>query len=105
MFVPSLYKQGAIKKNMFSIFIDQNGSSKIQIGGYDLKKYANGDIKWYNIVSSGFWNFNFSDVTFGDWKLEPSVNVMMGDTGTSLNMLPDVDFFAIQNHFFADKDC
>ena len=29
LFVPSLFEQGAIKKNMFSMFIDQNGISKI----------------------------------------------------------------------------
>ena len=29
MFVPSLFEQGAIEKNMFSMFIDQNEKSKI----------------------------------------------------------------------------
>jgi hypothetical protein len=29
LFVPSLFKQGAIKKNMFSMFIDPNETSKI----------------------------------------------------------------------------
>jgi len=51
LFVPSLYEQGAIKKNMFSMFIDPNNVSKIQIGGYDLNKYAKGPIKWYKISS------------------------------------------------------
>lgn len=51
MFVPSLYKQGAIKNNMYSMYIDQNGQSKIQIGGYSLEKYALADekLKWYDI--------------------------------------------------------
>jgi len=30
---------------------------------------------------------------------------MMADSGTSLNMLPDVDYYKIKNHFFADKHC
>jgi len=40
LFVPSLYAKKAIKKSVFALFIDTNGQSKIQIGGYDLKKYA-----------------------------------------------------------------
>lgn len=42
LFVPSLYKNGAIKNSQFALFIDQTGpkKSKIHIGGYDLKKYA-----------------------------------------------------------------
>lgn len=65
LFVPSLYKQGAIKKNMFSIFIDQDGTSKIQYGGYDLKKYAQGPIHWFDITSLSFWSLNFHDVKIG----------------------------------------
>lgn len=30
---------------------------------------------------------------------------MMADSGTSLNMIPDVDFFAIKDLFFSDKHC
>merc|ERR1711935_297828 len=55
LFVPSLYEKGAIKNNMFSMFIDQTNVSKIQIGGYDLKKYASGKLNWYKIQSPMFW--------------------------------------------------
>jgi len=40
LFVPSLYEKNAIKNSIFALFIDTNGQLKIQIGGYDLKKYA-----------------------------------------------------------------
>jgi hypothetical protein len=40
LFVPSLFEQGAIDKNMFSVFITDDGTSKMQMGGYDLDKYA-----------------------------------------------------------------
>jgi len=40
LFVPTLFKQGAIKHNMFAMYIDSDGTSKIQIGGYDTNKYA-----------------------------------------------------------------
>ena len=49
MFVPSLYKQGAIKKNLFSMYIDSEGQSKITLGGYDTNKFALGDMKFYKI--------------------------------------------------------
>lgn len=66
LFVPSLYEKGAIKNNMFSLFIDQTSISKIQIGGYDLKKYASGPINWYKITDPMFWMFHFSDVKMGN---------------------------------------
>lgn len=76
LFVPSLYQQGAIKKNMFSMYIDHNDKSKIQMGGYDLKKYAKPgkELKWYELTSSFFWQFEFGKVSMGDWTWAPSVN-------------------------------
>lgn len=103
--MPTLYQKGAIKNNMFSMFIDQVNGSKIQIGGYDLKKYASGDLKWYDIVSPSFWMIEFDHVRLGDNEYVPSVNKIMADTGTSLNMIPDIDFYAITDMFFSDKHC
>ena len=103
LFVPSLYKQGAIKNNMFSMFIDQNDVSKIQLGGYDLKKYACGDIHWYPITNPHFWEVGFNNVRIGDFHFQPVVSKVMADTGTSLNMIPDADFNRIYQAFFADK--
>jgi|TARA_B110000285_G_scaffold218030_1_gene267045 hypothetical protein len=89
---------------MFSMFIDQNDISKIQLGGYDLKKYASGDkINWYPIVSKNFWALDFGNVKIGDYQFQPSVKTVMADTGTSLNMIPDQDFNQIYNTFFASK--
>ena len=68
LFVPSLFEQGAIKKNMFSMFIDPNEVSKIQIGGYDLKKYAKGPLHWYKINTPQFWELDFSNVRMGQYK-------------------------------------
>ena len=104
LFVPSLYEQGAIKRNMFSMYIDHLGkSSKILIGGYDLKKYASSDLKWYNIASPLFWEFTFNSPRMGDFELKTETTQMMADTGTSLNMLPEDDFQQIYDHFFKDK--
>lgn len=55
LFVPTLYKEGAIKHNIFSMYIDQNATSKIQIGGYDEEKYAIEPVKWYPLASHEYW--------------------------------------------------
>jgi hypothetical protein len=103
LFVPSLYEQGAIKKNMFSMFIDPNEVSKIQIGGYDLKKYAKGPLNWYKINSPAFWELSFDNVKMGNINFIPSVSSIMADTGTSLNMIPNADYDRIFDSFFKDK--
>ena len=92
LFVPTLYHSSAIKKNMFAMFIDPNGQSKIQMGGYDLNKYARGPIHWHDLSSPSFWQVRFDKVRVGSWSFKPSTHEAMADSGTSLNMIPDEDF-------------
>lgn len=88
---------------MFSMFIDPNEDSKIQLGGYDLNKYAKGPINWYPINAPGFWELSFRDVKMGNVTFEPSVKSLMADTGTSLNMIPDEDYYKIFDKFIKDE--
>lgn len=37
--------------------------------------------------------------------MDPTVDIIMADTGTSLNMISDDDFHAIFNAFFKEKSC
>mmetsp|Transcript_2658 Transcript_2658/g.4131 ORF Transcript_2658/g.4131 Transcript_2658/m.4131 type:complete len:111 (+) Transcript_2658:63-395(+) len=92
---------------MFSMFVDMaHSNSKIQIGGYDLGKYAKSDLNWYKISSPFFWQVDFGEVSLGDFKFTPSVSSIMADTGTSLNMIPDADYYSIYDTFFKGKlDC
>lgn len=81
---------------MFSMFIDINGHSKIQIGGYDLDKYGSWEeqeIHWYSLSSRHSWDVTLEKVSIGDWVLPTVAINIMADTGTSLNMLPDEDYF------------
>jgi len=48
---------------------------------------------------------NFDHVKIGDFHLQPSTNKIMADTGTSLNMIPDEDFFKLTDHFLGDSKC
>ena len=103
LFVPSLYNKKAIKRNMFSMFIGKDGPSKIQIGGYNLKKYAKSPLKWYPIASESYWNINLGKVMIGDLEIPTRSKTIMADTGTSLNMIPDSDFNFIKKHFIDGK--
>lgn len=52
-----------------------------------------------------FWQMDFHGVTLGNTSFTPSVNVVMADSGTSLNMIPDDDFYAITDMFLKGKKC
>ena len=76
------------------------------MGGFDLEKYAlpGEHITWHNIhPSHAFWSMDFSNMKLGDKPFTPSVNSVMADSGTSLNMIPDADFNAIKDTFFKDN--
>ena len=105
MFVPSLYNQGAIKNNMFSMFIDQSDVSMMQIGGYDLAKYAKGPITWHKLTSDYEWGLGFGNVRVGDFTFVPSTHSLIVDSGASLNIMPSSDYFKIVNHFFSNSTC
>lgn len=92
---------------MFAMFIDRNDESKIQLGGYDLKKFAKpgSKLRWYPITTPTFWQIELQEVTMGGKKITTSVDYMMADSGTSLNMLPSSDFYAIKEAFLSDLEC
>jgi hypothetical protein len=90
---------------MFAFHIDQNGQSKMHLGGYDLKKYASSDIKWYDVKGKHFWQFNIENVKLGDIDFTPSTNVAIADSGTSMNMIPDADFFKITDTLLKGWNC
>ena len=103
LFVPSLYEAKAIKRNMFSMFISRDGSSKIQIGGYNLDKYAKSPLRWYPIESKQYWDLKLGKIMLGDFELKTNAPTIMADTGTSLNMIPDEDYYQIFNRFIRGK--
>jgi hypothetical protein len=105
LFVPSLFEQKAIQHNMFSVFITDDGTSKMQIGGYDLEKYAQSPLKWYKISNPHFWQVPFHHVQIGDMTFQPSVSSIMADTGTSLNMIPESDYKKIFKSQFSRMQC
>ena len=84
------------------MFIDQSAESKIQIGGYDLEKYAlpGQQLTWHDISAHRmFWAMPFHNVKLGDDPFPTKITEIMADTGTSLNMIPDADFNHILDKF------
>ena len=73
------------------------------MGGYDLKRYAHGPINWHKISDHFFWQMKFDHVKLGNFTFKPSIDQVMADSGTSLNMIPDADFNKIYDHFFKGK--
>jgi len=52
-----------------------------------------------------FWQFPFNGVDLGGVPFTPSVNVMMADSGTSMNLIPDEDFDRIMAAHTSDMHC
>jgi len=55
LFVPTLFHRNAINWNGFAMFMDPNGQSKIQMGGFNLTKYAKGPLHWHDLSDPHFW--------------------------------------------------
>lgn len=73
LFIPSLYEQGAIRNNMFALYIDNEKHSKIHMGGYDLDRYAIGPLNWHKLSSDSFWEMPLHYVRAGDLNFRPIV--------------------------------
>ena len=84
---------GAIDQAVFSLSIGMaDVQSKITFGGYDLEKYATGDVKWHPIeYNSDYWEVNMVDMQFEiDGKKQFLFNnrELIVDSGTSFNLIP-----------------
>ena len=88
---------------MFAIFIDNEGRSKLHMGGYDLAKYARGPINFHSLLSDSFWEMPLHKVRAGKLSFVPIVQRVMVDSGTSLNLMPEHDYKVLYRHFFEDK--
>ena len=98
-----MYEQGAIKNNMFAIFIDNEEHSKIHLGGYDLERYARGPINFHKLNTESFWEMPLHKVRAGKLSFVPVVQKVMVDSGTSLNLMPEHDYKVLYRYFFQDK--
>merc|ERR1711935_465622 len=85
------------------MYIDSEGQSKIQLGGYDLAKYASGPLKFYKLANPMFWQLEFDNVNIGGKPFHTDCKQIMADSGTSLNMIPDEDFNPIMEEHVYSK--
>ena len=66
LFIEKRKETGAIDQAVFLLSIGmEDVQSKITFGGYDLEKYATGDVKWHNIDQfSAYWEVNMVHLNF-----------------------------------------
>ena len=89
---------------MFAIYkTDEDGKSKIHMGGFDLEKYARGPLNFHSLSTNKFWEMPLHKVRAGKLSFVPVVQRVMVDSGTSLNLMPEHDFKVLYNHFFKKK--
>lgn len=93
MLLDVLYDQGSIDEKVFSLSIgysDRNNSNSIvTIGGYDLEKYAIGELNWHYLRNnSRHWDVNLTSLKFGDTSLTSKTTGITVDSGSSLLVVP-----------------
>lgn len=66
LFISKMKDVGAIDQAVFSLSIGMGDvQSKITFGGYDLEKYATGNVTWHHIeFMSDYWEVNMVDMQF-----------------------------------------
>lgn len=102
LFIPTLYKQGAIDSMLYSFAIRTNDdSSRIIIGDYDLEKFAapDSELTWHPLINpeNQHWMIELNSMKLGDYVFEADLNKALMDSGTSLTLLPNKMFYALKN--------
>jgi hypothetical protein len=82
-----LVSQGKVSGNSFSFYLTKtagtNGSSLV-LGGVNTK-YADGDFKYYPLISKDYWRITMSDIVFNGTSYKTGSNIQaIIDTGTSV---------------------
>ena len=89
MMLEELTTQGVIQDKVFSFMVGQGmQESKVTFGGYDLNKYARGDIFWHDLKSTNYWTLHMTSAFLGTKQLHPTVQEVIIDSGTSFFLMP-----------------
>lgn len=106
MIIDELVKQGVIKHKIFSFQIGEGYElSKVTFGGYNLQKYARGNLTWHNLLGDRYWTLPMKKAMLGDQVLKPTVDKVIIDTGTSFFLMPTEDFEDLTSYFSKNYTC
>jgi hypothetical protein len=88
-----LKEQGVIEDRVFSFLIGaEDVPSIITFGGYN-PNYTVDEINWHNLSNDDHWTINLDEVIIDGEEFNVSTHDLVIDTGTSLLLMPDKDFF------------
>lgn len=102
LFVPSLYHQGEIEKNMYSVSVS-GGRPQIVFGGYDTAL----PINWHKITGKMFeWTVAYQSILSPDRRpIHLDSAQLLFDTGSSYNLMNAADFARFLGTLFPSGNC
>ncbi|XP_016954749.1 lysosomal aspartic protease [Drosophila biarmipes] len=88
----NLWAQGLIKKPVFSIYLNRNGTNAVNggeliLGGSDSGLYS-GCLTYVPVSTAGYWQFTMTSAKVKDFKFCENCEAIL-DVGTSLIVVPE----------------
>jgi len=88
----NLWTQGLIKKPVFSIYLNRNGTSSVSggeliLGGIDSGLYS-GCLTYVPVSTAGYWQFTMPSAKVNDFNFCENCEAIL-DVGTSLIVVPE----------------
>jgi hypothetical protein len=106
MLIDEFKESGFIEDRVFSFQIGRyETDSKFTLGGYNVDKYADGEIFWHNITHPSYWGLNISNAYLGDLNMNQNASRVVIDTGSSFMLMPTEDFASFANYFSSRYNC
>mmetsp|Transcript_52809 Transcript_52809/g.140404 ORF Transcript_52809/g.140404 Transcript_52809/m.140404 type:complete len:591 (-) Transcript_52809:28-1800(-) len=105
--VDDLANSHSLPKNVFSVYLSDDGGSEIAFGGYRTENCAS-DILWAPVTRPSYWQVGMDDITFNEQKsgLCGSSGCQVAvDTGTSMLAGPSALIDAMDKKLGLKDDC
>jgi len=105
--VDDLANSHSLPKNVFSVYLADDGGSEIAFGGYRTENCAS-DILWAPVTRPSYWQVGMDDITFNEQKsglCGASGCQVAVDTGTSMLAGPSALIDAMDKKLGLKDDC
>ena len=77
----------------------------LTIGGYDLGRFATGEINWHSLIPDYHWEITISGFKVGTTEVPLSMNITIVDSGTSYIGMPQSEYKALYDLLSVDHNC